>query len=80
MEYSFPTRKSLTLGIIIWGVMLGTLGLTVYYLLEDINATTISIVTVVNVPTIIVMYVIWFRTSYHVKLLSDCENWILYRT
>ena len=67
MRQYFPTRKSLILGLIIWGAILGVLAMTGYYLTKEINITAIIIVTVVNVPIVVIMYAIWFKTGYFVN-------------
>lgn len=67
MEHHFPTRKSLILGIIIWGMLLGPLAPIVHSLLMHTNITVIIIVLVVYLPIIAIIYVVWFRTGYFIN-------------
>ena len=67
MNQYFPTRKSLILGIIIWGAILGTLVMTGYSMSMEINITAIIIVTIVIVPITVIMFAVWFRTGYFVN-------------
>ena len=64
MKHYFPSRKSVILGLTIWGILLASVGLSNYYMLKDFDQTAFIIVTLVWIPTFLLIGVVWFRTGY----------------
>jgi Bacterial PH domain len=64
MTHYFPTRKSLGLGMFLWASMLVPLAYICYDLFQGYNLTGMLIVALVFIPSIILLYAVWFRTGY----------------
>jgi len=67
MTTIFPSRKSVVLGLLIWGVMLGSLAVTLFTLPNEFDLTITLVLVVVWIPTILVIGAVWFNTRYIIK-------------
>lgn len=64
MKHYFPSKKSVILGTIIWGLILG---LPSYNLYMDFDSTAFIIMIIVWVPLLPLIGTVWFRTGYFIK-------------
>jgi PH (Pleckstrin Homology) domain-containing protein len=67
MTHYFPTKKNIVLGLIIWASILVPLGFIAYNLYQAFDLTELLIIILVFIPSIILLYVVWFRTRYFVS-------------
>ncbi len=67
MTTIFPSHKSVVLGVLIWGMMLGSLVATLFAMPTEFDLTVSLILTAVWVPTLLLIAVVWFKTRYIIK-------------
>lgn len=70
MTHYFPTRKNLTLGVFLWASILVPLAFIGYELYVGYNLAGLLIVVLVFIPSIVLLYGVWFRTRYIVDEVS----------
>ncbi len=67
MTTIFSSRKSVFLGLFIWGMLLGSLVATLYALPNEFDLIITLVLAVVWIPTLLVIGAVWFNTRYIIE-------------
>ena len=67
MKKYFPSAKSKTLGIIIWGILLLVFGLTFYVIYKNSSLSSLIISSIIFLITFLFVGTVWFGTGYFIS-------------
>jgi len=67
MKKYFPSAKSKTLGIIIWGILLLVFVLTFYVIYKNSSLSSLIISSIIFLITFLFVGTVWFGTGYFIS-------------
>ena len=68
MKKYYPSAKSLSLGFMLWGIMLSALGYAMYMVFKHAALKDMIILSIISFVVLVFVGIIWFGTGY---IISD---------